>query len=85
MILIPNGSSGYCIDSDRPSRVNLVAWYGEFSGKDTLPPKDVMFTIIPPPCFLIGGITSFITLTAPKDPLPIYKQYMYNRIEDKQI
>jgi hypothetical protein len=64
--LIPNGSNSYCIDSDRPSRANLVAWYGEFNGKDILPPKDVMFTIIPPPCSLIVGITACITLTAPK-------------------
>jgi hypothetical protein len=27
MILIPNGSSSYRIDLDRPSRANLVAWY----------------------------------------------------------
>ena len=32
MILIPNDSNSYCIDSDRPSKANLVAWYGEFSG-----------------------------------------------------
>ena len=25
MILIPSGSSSYCIDSDRPSKANLVA------------------------------------------------------------
>jgi hypothetical protein len=24
MILIPNGSNSYCIDSDRPSKANLV-------------------------------------------------------------
>ena len=47
MILIPNGSNSYCIDSDKPSRANLVAWYGEFSGKDILPPKEVMLTIMP--------------------------------------
>ena len=66
MILIPNGSNSYCIDSDRPSNVNLVAWYGEFSGKDILPPRDVMSNIMPPLCFLIMGITACITLTAPK-------------------
>jgi hypothetical protein len=54
------------MDSDRPSKANLVASYGEFSGKDILPPKDVMFTIIPSPCFLIIGITACITLTAKK-------------------
>ena len=39
MILIPNGSNSYCIDSDKPSRANLVEWYAEFSGKDILPPN----------------------------------------------
>ena len=66
MILIPNDSNSYCIDSERPSRANLVAWYGEFSGKDILPPKDVVFTIIPALCFLIIGITACITRIAPK-------------------
>ena len=33
---------------------------------EILPPIDVIFTILPLLCFLIIGITCFITITAPK-------------------
>ena len=63
MILIPNGSSSNCMDSDGPSRANLVAWYGEFNGKDILPPKDVVFTIIPATSIILSNsVSKFVTI-----------------------
>jgi hypothetical protein len=66
IILIPNSFNSYLIDSDNSSNANLVATYAELTGNPILPTKELTFIIVPFLCLLIVGITSCMTLIAPK-------------------
>src|SRR6266542_2275854 len=63
---MPNFESSCLIDSENPSKANLLATYTEFRGIATLPTIELIFTIVPLRWLLIIGKTDLITLTIPK-------------------